>query len=75
MRTPSSTDLILLTVFLFIGLAPFAPQPHVVEKLVMLSHGTLHRPIDIFDLCYHGLALILFALKVMRILTATEKTR
>ena len=69
MRTPSSSDLLLLTVFLFIGLAPFSPQPHVVEKLVMLSHGTLHRSIDIFDLCYHGLALILFALKLLRLTT------
>lgn len=37
-----------------LGLAPFAPVPHVVEKLAMLSRGELARPIDWFDLLLHG---------------------
>lgn len=37
-----------------LGLAPFVPVPHVVEKLGMLSRGELVRPIDWFDLALHG---------------------
>lgn len=39
---------------LTLGLAPFTPEPHLVEKLRMLSRGTLRKPVDIFDLCMHG---------------------
>ena len=38
---------------LTLGLAPFAP-PHIVEKLGMLFSGRLVRPIDWFDLFFHG---------------------
>jgi hypothetical protein len=37
-----------------LGLAPFVPVPHVVEKLEMLFRGQLVRPIDWFDLVMHG---------------------
>jgi hypothetical protein len=37
-----------------LGLAPFVPVPHVVEKLGMLARGQLVRPIDWFDLLMHG---------------------
>lgn len=37
-----------------LGLAPFTPVPHVVEKLGMLVRGQLVRPIDWFDLVMHG---------------------
>jgi hypothetical protein len=37
-----------------LGLAPFVPVPHVVEKLGMLARGQLVRPIDWFDLVLHG---------------------
>jgi hypothetical protein len=40
---------------LTLGLAPFTPQPHLFEKLGMLFSGQLGRPIDMFDLCLHGL--------------------
>lgn len=39
---------------LTLGLAPFLPEPHVWEKLKMLSTGTLHRPVDVFDLMMHA---------------------
>lgn len=39
---------------LTLGLAPFVPQPHLVEKIGFLLNGTLSRPIDIFDLFMHG---------------------
>ena len=37
-----------------LGLAPFVPVPHVLEKLGMLARGQLVRPIDWFDLLMHG---------------------
>jgi len=49
-----------------LGLAPFVPEPHIVEKVRMLVNGTLSRPIDIFDLFYHSLPVILLALKLIR---------
>jgi hypothetical protein len=38
----------------------------VWEKLKMLAAGTLSRPIDIFDLLYHGAPWLLLALKLVR---------
>jgi len=57
----------LAIVALFLGLAPFTPEPHLVEKLRMLYAGTLHRPIDIFDLVLHGSLPVLLALKLIRL--------
>lgn len=56
----------LLIVALALGLAPFLPQPHLLEKLQMLFAGELIRPIDIFDLFMHGTPAILLLLKVIR---------
>ncbi|OHB24855.1 MAG: hypothetical protein A2X84_09555 [Desulfuromonadaceae bacterium GWC2_58_13] len=44
---------ILIPVAVLLGLAPFFPQPHVVEKIRMLANGELRRPIDIIDLIMH----------------------
>lgn len=60
-KIPVST---LLIISLTLGLAPFAPEPHVWEKLKMLFGGTLSKPIDIFDLAMHGLPWLLLALKL-----------
>lgn len=59
---------ILVAVALTLGLAPFVPEPHVWEKLKMLAAGTLSRPIDIFDLLYHGVPWVLLALKLVRMM-------
>lgn len=56
----------LLVAAALLGAAPFAPEPHLVEKLRMLAGGTLTRPIDIFDLGFHALPMILIALKLWR---------
>lgn len=37
-----------------LGLAPFFPEPHLFQKIMMLKAGTLTKPIDIFDLVLHG---------------------
>ena len=57
----------LLIPAILLGLAPFHPEPHLVEKLRMLGEGTLQRPIDIFDLLLHGTPALLVVLKLSRI--------
>ena len=57
----------LVIAALILGPAPFVPEPHVIEKLRMVSSGTLTKPIDIFDLAYHGLPIVLLILKFIRI--------
>lgn len=51
---------------LMVGLAPFAPEPHLWEKLKMLVDGTLARPIDIFDLVMHSTPAVLLIIKLAR---------
>jgi hypothetical protein len=51
---------------LLLALAPFAPMPHLVEKLMMLKEGTLRRPLDIVDLAYHIAPLIVLGTKIVR---------
>ena len=56
----------LVIVAVFLGLAPFQPEPHLWEKLKMLAAGTLARPIDIFDLLMHATPTLLLILKLAR---------
>ncbi|MBI5597712.1 MAG: RND transporter [Elusimicrobia bacterium] len=56
---------ILIAACLTLGLAPFVPEPHVVEKLRMLFSGKLRKPIDVFDLLMHGAPWALLALKAL----------
>jgi hypothetical protein len=58
---------LLLIIALTLGLAPFAPEPHVWEKLKMLAAGTLVRPVDIFDLLLHGVPWLLVFAKLGRL--------
>ena len=58
---------LLLVIALTLGLAPFSPQPHVLEKLNMLFSGDLSKPIDIFDLILHGTPWVLLAIKLVRL--------
>jgi hypothetical protein len=57
----------LLVVAVFFALVPFQPEPHLFEKLRMLSEGTLTRPIDIFDLFMHSLPALLLVIRLIRI--------
>jgi hypothetical protein len=54
---------VLIGLCLTLGLAPFVPEPHIVEKLRMLFTGELRRAIDIFDLALHGAPWLLLAAK------------
>jgi hypothetical protein len=56
--------LILVLLALTLGLAPYLPEPHIVEKLRMLKEGTLKRPVDIFDLVMHATPWVLLVLKL-----------
>ena len=55
---------IVIVMALSLGLAPFIPEPHVLEKMRMLFAGTLHKPVDIGDLLMHGAPWILLSLKL-----------
>jgi hypothetical protein len=58
-----------LAAALTIGLTPFSPEPHIVEKLRMLFAGTLTKPVDIFDLMLHAAPWLLFFAKLIRMAT------
>lgn len=59
------TDILVIAAIL-LGLAPFSPEPHLVEKIRMLTQGVLTRPLDIFDLCMHAAPAILLVIKLIR---------
>ncbi len=63
---------IILT--LTLGLAPFKPEPHALEKLTMLFNGNLSKPIDIFDLFLHVTPWILFILKTSTLFSTENKS-
>ena len=54
----------LALISLMLGLAPFVPEPHLLEKLKMLVAGDLIKPIDIFDLLMHATPVTLLVLKL-----------
>ena len=58
---------ILVALAIFMALAPFAPQPHLVEKLKMLAAGQLVKPLDIFDLFFHLVPVLLLVAKIVRV--------
>lgn len=53
---------LLIVLCLTLGLAPFTP-PHLVEKIQMLSEGTLKKPLDWFDLFFHAIPWLLLVIK------------
>ncbi len=56
----------LVAITIFLGLAPFFPEPHLWEKLKMLTAGTLTKPLDIFDLFWHSWPIALLLIKLYR---------
>ncbi len=64
----------LLLPAVLLGLLPFSPEPHLVEKLRMLFQGSLQRPIDIFDLFLHGTPALLVVLKLVRMAMHSSQT-
>ncbi|MCP4768749.1 MAG: RND transporter [Gammaproteobacteria bacterium] len=64
---------LLIVLCLTLGLAPFAPEPHLWEKLKLLASGELNKPIDIFDLLLHGSPWALLIVKLVLPLTSKPK--
>ena len=56
----------LIIMSIFLGLAPFVPEPHLWQKLKMLVAGDLTTPLDIFDVLFHLAPAILLAIKYYR---------
>lgn len=54
---------LLFAAALLMALLPFQPEPHLLEKLRWLSQGALTRPIDILDLIWHSLPMLLLVIK------------
>ncbi len=54
---------LLIIMSVFMAFAPFQPEPHLVQKFDMLMAGKLSKPLDIFDLFWHLLPMILLVTK------------
>ncbi len=57
---------LLTALALWLAVAPILPEPPLVQKLRMLTEGTLSRPLDIFDLLLHSAPLVLLAMRLWR---------
>jgi len=64
----------LVVLAVFLGLAPFAPVPHALEKISMLFNGKLTSPVDIFDLVFHLTPTILIVIKLARKVNGSGST-
>jgi len=59
--------LTLAIVAIPLALAPFAPEPHLWEKLKMLVSGELTQIVDMLDLFMHATPSALLMLKIIRL--------
>jgi hypothetical protein len=66
---------LLLVAALFLGLAPLTPEPHLIEKARLLIQGRLQRILDVVDLFYHSLPLLLLLAKAVRALLLRRRRR
>ena len=57
--------LVLLALWMLV--APVTPEPHLIEKMRMLSDGTLSQPIDLFDLLMHSTPAVLLLIRLVRL--------
>ncbi len=62
----------LAVVAFFMLLAPFSPEPHLLEKSRMLVNGELTKPIDIFDLFWHSIWVVLLVIRLVRNKQSTQ---
>ncbi len=58
---------------LFLGLAPFFPEPHLLEKLRMLINGDFFKLLDVFDLILHGTPWALLLIKLTLIMAKRKQ--
>jgi len=64
----------LLTAAVVLGLAPFYPEPHLLQKARMLMAGQALRPVDIFDIFWHSWPILWLALRLFVPASAVCKT-
>ena len=64
----------LIPASLMLGLAPFVPEPHLVEKIRWLFTGHPFAPIDVFDLFLHGAFPVLLLVKIVQDLVRKGKS-
>jgi len=57
----------LAVIAIFMLLAPFVPEPHLLEKSRMLINGELTKGIDIFDLFWHSFFVAILVIRIMRL--------
>jgi hypothetical protein len=58
---------VLVVAAVLMALAPFTPEPHLLEKYRMFMAGTLRKPLDIFDVFWHLAPSALLAVKLLRL--------
>lgn len=58
--------ILVILVAAWMAVAPMVPEPHLIEKLRLLSQGTLTKPLDIFDLCMHSTPTVLLLIRLWR---------
>ena len=56
----------LVLIALWLLVAPVLPEPHVLEKLRLLTQGHLTQPLDIFDLLLHSVPALLLVWRLWR---------
>ena len=56
---------LLVVLCLTIGLAPYMPEPHLLEPLRLLAAGELVHAADVFELVLHGTPWVLLILKLI----------
>jgi hypothetical protein len=69
-RIPTS---LLVILSLTLGLAPFTPMPHLIEKMQILAAGELVRPVEVFDLVMHSAPIVLLFMKITLNLSSKVK--
>ncbi len=57
---------ILIALAAWMAVAPISPEPHLIEKLRMLSQGALVKPLDMFDLLLHSTPIVLLLARLWR---------
>ena len=63
----------LIVITVLMAVLPLNATPHLFEKLTMLVDGSLHRPLDIFDLFMHGTPAVLLLVRLIRQFVLAKK--
>ncbi|NDB02378.1 MAG: hypothetical protein EBY38_01735 [Flavobacteriaceae bacterium] len=60
---PLNNSKLIILLCLTLGLAPYFPEPHIWGKIKWIMGGAVGmKPMDYFDLVFHGLPFILLVL-------------